>query len=260
MKPKKKKNKNKRNSLVILGIAVIVLLGIMILVFSFNENQKNNTEYYHPESRYEKATSTIIEGTVTKGWIKVQGTNIDYPVVVENETIKGVKEYAWVSSEYYDGETRMAIYGHNIQNVSYKPLITDQKHKRFEQLMSFVYEDFAKENLYVQYSHDGVDELYKIYAVGFYNYEDDRGYSYDYIMQAEELTNYIKNVKTNSIYNYDVDVNNTDELLSLITCTRFFGVNNLTTFKIDARKVRDDEKIEKYSVQKNTNYDILGLE
>ncbi len=259
---KVKKKKNKKNSLVILGIVVIVLLAVAIVVFAFNasKNKKNDTEYYQPESRYEKAAATIIEGTVTKGWIKVQGTNVDYPVVEEHEIISGVKEYAWISSEYYDGENRMAIYGHNMQNVSYKPLIADPEHKRFEQLLSFVYEDFAKENLYIQYSHDDVDELYKIYAIGFYDFEDDYGYSYDYNMQAESLTNYINDVKTSSIYNYNVDVNNTDELLSLITCTRFFGNSELTTFKIDARKVRDGEKIEKYSVQKSTNYDILGLE
>ena len=259
---KAKNKKNKKNSIVVLGIAVIVLLAIAILIFALgaNKKQKKDTEYYVPESRYEKAASTIIEGTVTKGWIKVQGTNIDYPVVEERETISGVKEYAWISSGYYEGENRMAIYGHNIQNVSYKPLVTDSKHKRFEQLLSFVYEDFAKENLYIQYSHDEVDELYKIYAIGFYNYEEDFGYSYDYNMQTEETTKYINNVKNNSIYHYDVEVNNTDNLLSLITCTRFFGNSDLTTFKIDARKVRDGEKIEKYSVQKSTNYDILGLE
>lgn len=257
-----KKKRNKKNSLVILGIVVIVLLGIAIVVFAFNanKNKKNDTEYYHPESRYEKAASTIIEGTETKGWIMVQGTNVDYPVVLEKEIVKGVKEYAWVSDDYIEGETRMAIYGHNIQNVSSEPLITDPNHLRFEQLMSFAYEDFAKENLYIQYSHDGVDELYKIYAIGFYDTNDDNGLSYHHTIQADRINEYIETVKENSIYDYDVEVNNSDELLSLITCTRFFGANELNNFKIDARKVRDGEKIEKYSVQSNKNYDILDLE
>lgn len=260
MSTKRKSKKRRMNIIAILGIIVIVLLIITILIFAFgrNKSEDKDTAYYEPESRYERAKSTIIEGTQSKGWIMVQGTNIDYPVVLEMEKINNVKEYAWVSNDYYDGETRMAIYGHNIQNVSSTPLITDSSHKRFEQLMSFAYEDFAKENLYIQYSHDDVDELYKIYAIGFYDV--DYGFSYDYTLQKENINTYIETVKNNSIYDYDVDVNNTDMLLSLITCTRFFGVNDLTTFKIDARKVRDGEKIEKYSVQSNKNYDILDLE
>lgn len=257
---KTKKKRNKKNSIIILGIVVIVLLAVAIVVFAFgtNKNQKNDTEYYHPESRYEKAAATIIEGTETKGWIMVQGTNIDYPVVEEKEVINGVKEYAWLSDNYIEGENRMSIFAHNIRNVSSKPLISDPEHERFEQLMSFVYEDFAKENLYIQYSHDNQDDLYKIYAVGFY--DGDYGLSYHHRVQKERIDNHIKESKKTSIYDYDVDVNTNDELLSLITCTRFFGADELTVFRIDARKVREDEKIEKYSVQTNKNYDILGLE
>ena len=257
---KKSKKKKGNNKIIILGVVIIVLIIVAIIVILLHpeKNINKNKQYYEPETRYERASSTIIEGTQTKGWITVQGTNIDYPVVLEMETNNNVKEYAWVSNDYYDGETRMAIYGHNIRNVSSNPIITDSNHSRFEQLLSFVYEDFAKENLYIQYSHDDVDELYKIYAIGFY--DNDYGLSYSYTTQKEKINQYIDTVRNNSIYDYDVDVNDSDMLLSLITCTRFFGVNDLTTFKIDARKVRNEEKIEKYSVQSNKNYDILDLE
>lgn len=257
---KRKIKKKQTKALIILSITVIILLIIAIFTTAIGTGKKhsNDVDYYHPESRYEKVASTIIEGTETKGWIMVQGTNIDYPVALEKEIITGVKEYVWLSTNYIEGETRMAIYGHNIQNVSSKPLINEASHVRFEQLMSFVYKDFAQENLYIQYSHDGIDELYKIYAIGFY--DGDSGVSYHYTIQTDRINNYIDTVRKNSIYDYDVDVNNTDELLSLITCTRFFGTDELTTFKVDARKVRSDEKIEKYSVQTNMNYDILDLE
>ena len=70
--------------------------------------------------------------------------------------------------------------------------------------------------------------------------------------------NYIKEAKEDSIYDYDVDVNSSDEIISLITCTRYFGLNGKTQFRVDARKLRENEKIEKYSVSTNQNYDELN--
>ncbi len=257
MKKKKqseKKYKKRRIYTLIIGVVllVIILSGILILGTSKKES------YYVPSSRHEQVRSTIIEDSETLGWIQVQGTDIDYPVVYETTQVYiGLKDYLWLSNQYIEGNNRIAIYGHNIKNVSSEPLIRDKDHVRFEQLMSFVYYDFAKENLYIQYSQNGKDELYKIYAIGFYDRYDDDG---SFLEEKEEIKEYIDSVKKNSIYDYQIDVNENDFLISLLTCTRFFGSTEKTTFKIDARKVRNDEKIDKYGVQKNKNYDILSLE
>lgn len=254
---KKKKSDNiyqNRRRIVFLVLLLIIILGVIFCIFS-NSSKK---DYYSPESRINQVKTTIVEDSETLGWINVQGTNIDYPIVYEtNQVYLGLKDYLWLSNKYIEGNNRIAIYGHNVQNVSSKPLITEKNHVRFEQLLSFVYYDFAKDNLYIQYSHDGKDELYKIYAAGFYNKEDEEG---EYLSDQEEVKSYIKTVKDTSIYDYSVDVKEDDFLISLVTCTRFFGSDEKTTFKIDARKVRNGEKINKYSVQKNKNYDILNLE
>ena len=55
------------------------------------------------------------------------------------------------------------------------------------------------------------------------------------------------------MYNIDVDVNKDDKLLSLITCTRFYG-GNAYSFVVDARKVRDNEKNNISKVEINKNY------
>ena len=204
---KRKIKKKQTKALIILSITVIILLIIAIFTTAIGTGKKhsNDVDYYHPESRYEKVASTIIEGTETKGWIMVQGTNIDYPVALEKEIITGVKEYAWLSTNYIEGETRMAIYGHNIQNVSSKPLINEASHVRFEQLMSFVYKDFAQENLYIQYSHDGIDELYKTISELFNNNEldSDNGIVITNIRHKNLIHNAINNLDEaeNSIKN-----------------------------------------------------------
>ena len=182
---KKTENKFIRRG-VLTAVTILSLFVIIVSVVGILNLSKEN--YYSPPSRYEQARSTIIEDTETLGWISVQGTDIDYPVVYETAQVYvGLKDYLWLSNRYIEGNNRIAIYGHNIKNVSGKPLIRDKEHVRFEQLLSFAYHDFAKDNLYIQFTKDGKDELYKIYAIGFYDKYDDEGYSSE---DKEEIKEY----------------------------------------------------------------------
>jgi len=243
----------KKELYIYISIFVVIILCMILLLISKKED--NYIEHYSYQSRTSKISETKIADSPAIGWIRVQGTNIDTPVVVRTDLVEESvgNNYLWLSEYYFEGDNRKVIYGHNIRNVSPYPEIGNEEHIKFEQLVSFSYYDFAKENLYIQFS-DGIDEaLFKIYAVTFNNLGDEYGQSY----KKEDLSNYIKEVKYNSIYNYDVEVDETDELISLITCTRYFGKYEKTQFKVDARRVRKNEKIDKYSVETNSNYDII---
>lgn len=244
-----------KNKLIVLFIIIVVLIVCFILFFIKNKSDSNKEyiPYYVPQSRIDNMEITKVANAVTLGWIQVQGTTIDYPVIKEtNEAYSSGEDYIWRISSYITGENREAIFGHNIRNVSNKPLINDPKHVRFETLMNFVYYDFAKENLYINYTYDGVDHLYKIYAVGFVDFDDGSSYT-----EASEVDKYIAEAKKNSLYKYKVDVNSDDHIISLITCTRYFGIDGKLNFRVDAREVRKDEKITKYSVETTKNYDII---
>lgn len=236
---------------------VVIVLGVVVIFsvcfYIFNKNMNN--EIYSLESRVSNMDNTKILDSTTVGWLRVQGTSIDTPIVTLTDSISDNVDYdfLWLSSYYEDLENRKVIYGHNIRNVSSKPEIGNSEFIKFEDLMSFVYYDFAKENLYVQYSDYDGEGLYKIYAVSFnYNYLE-YGQSY----KDSELSSYIKKAKEESIYDYEVDVNDSDEIISLITCTRYFGLLGQTQFRVDARKVRDGEKIVKYDVKTNDNYEKI---
>lgn len=236
----------------LIGISILIIfliLLITLLIFSKKE------EYYQPDSRIYLAENYTIEDAKTVGWIQVQGTNIDYPVIKETQDAytSGI-DYLWQPNVYKTGENREVIYGHNILNVSNQPIINGEGHTRFEPLMGFVYEDFAKENLYIQYTYNGEDRLYKIYAISFVSTSDEQGYS---IADEIEIERYIRQAKEESIYDYDVDVDSSDHIISLITCTRYFGLYGKTQFRIDAREVRKNENIEKYPIYTNENYDIM---
>lgn len=232
---------------------LVILIAIVGAVYFFF-SKKSSYIPFEVKERVEFVDTTSIAESPAVGWIRVQGTNIDYPIIYETpNAYRSGEDYTWVSHRPGAGENRLAIYGHNVQNVSSEPIIGDPKHVRFEQLMGFVYYDFAKNNLYIQYTHNGIDEVYKIYAVGFVD-DNEQG---ETTQNIEEVKEYITKAKENSLYKYDIDVNENDIILSLITCTRYFGMGDRMQFRIDARKVREGENYEKYSVQTTKNYDII---
>ena len=90
----------------------------------------------------------------------------------------------------------------------------------------------------------------------FYDYNYDQSES---ISSKDEIDKYIKSVKKNSIYDYNIDVNSSDDIITIKTCTRYFGANEKQQFIIEARKLRKDEKTVKYQVEMNNNYKKLNL-
>lgn len=243
-----KNNKKKLFLFLIIFILFLILVELCIYFLKFKP-------YVVFESRIESINDYEVADSKILGWIQVQGTDIDYPVIRETiEAYESGIDYLWQPDTFEEGNNRRAIYGHNILNVSSSPLIRDPKHTRFEQLLGFSYYDYAKDNLYIQYTHDGKDEIYKIYAISFLYGTEDEGQSSN---DKEIIDSYIETTKSRSLYNYNVEVNSDDVLISLITCTRYFGITGKTQFKIDARKVRKNEKIVKYSVETTKNYDII---
>jgi len=244
--------------LILIMIIVILLLSVVSTKLKNTFIGKNRELNLKFDNRIDDLNNFKYEDYSKVGWIQVQGTNIDYPVLDSKASViePSVLNYGWQSPYYFIGENREVILGHNILNVSNKPTVDMSKLSNFEGLMAFIYEDFAEENLYIKYTKDGKEEIYKIYSVGFYNYNSDTAESFS---DKKLLEQYIEKVRKNSIYDYDIDVNSNDKLITVKTCTRYFGLYRNQEMWVDARKVRDNEKIVKYKVVKNDNYKILSL-
>lgn len=259
MRKRKSKNKRldlKKRMLITISILVIIVLIIAIIYFSITGSKFDTSITLNFKDRTQDSLEFKYEDFYTVGWIQVQGTNIDMAVLNSFDYgDDGISDYAWRSSDYDTDETREVIHGHNIINVSSTPIRDMSMLNYFEGLMAFTYYDFAQDNLYISYTKEGKEELYKIYAIGFYDYAGDNDRS---MSNPEQIKDYIASVRDNSIYDYDIDVNENDELIAVKTCTRYFGAFEKQQFVIDARKVRDDEEIEKYKVTKSKNFNMLA--
>lgn len=215
-------------------------------------------DYYPVESRVsnvERYASSDSSDYTTVGWLRVQGTNIDYPVIYAPDYDLSMKtdDFVWTEVSSDRLLNKVNIIGHNILNLSTHPLVTSENHKRFEQLMSFVYLDFVKENKYIQYTFQDKNYIYKIFSISFVDHDDIGLYAFeDYT--KDEMNDYIQQSLQDSIFEFDIDVDEDDKIISLVTCTRMFGYGNDIEFRVDARLVREGEMKMNYGVQKSDKY------
>lgn len=256
----RKKKKNKYKIFVCFVIFSILLFGFIGLLL-FKKYFKVEESIFEIESR----SSNVVENKKkdndeyeTIGWLRVQGTNIDCPIITgKTELYKypvELENYGWMTNKDRKNYNVMNIFGHNIFNLGPSPKKSSNNFKRFEELMNFIYHDFAQENKYIQFTINGKDYVYKIFSVSII-YASDVDMFPEGEYSKQEKKDYIKLLRDNSIYDYDVDVLEEDDLISVVTCTRFLGTDAYRDILVSGRLVRDDEKIyNNYSVDKNNNY------
>ena len=170
-----KKQKRQLARLVLACLAFILVVSIPVgLIVYFSNNATSSTfktvdrvKNIKKEKKKEKNEN----GYTTIGWLRVQGTKIDTPIIkydsVESMDKVNKDDYLWNEYPEEKIQKRVNIQGHNVLNLSTKPEVGLDYFTRFEDLMAFVYLDFAKENQYIQYTIDGKNYLYQIFAVYF---------------------------------------------------------------------------------------------
>lgn len=263
MKKKKikltKKQSQRIKTLVLATGLLICCCIVFTLLFTLNIF---GTSIYKVDSRVkniakEQKNEKHNAGYETIGWLKVQGTKIDAPIIgyeyVSDLAHVEKDDYLWNNNNQEKLFNQVVISGHNIMNLSNTPKIGEKYFSRFDDLMAFVYEDFINDNKYIQYTVNEEDHVYKIFGVFFEkDYKLDLNHNDNYT--KEETKDYIKQINESSIYDFDVEVDENDSLITLTTCTRIFGKNNQKQFVVVGRLLREDEKMDNYKVTANDKY------
>lgn len=255
----KKKEKKKIDvvSMIIMLVAVVMFLFSGYKLWGiFSEYQKGSSEYNAlqqdmvqqiilelPEGLKEEdayklfkvdfESLTAINSDVI-GWIRFDHPEeINYPVVAGvdnakylNRTFEG--KYNSAGSLFTDmnnsrlfTDRNTFIYGHNMKNGS-----------MFSKLREYKSKEFCEENPYFYiYTPDGMVSKYEIFATCIVK-DTSETYTKWYNNDAEflEYVNYVRRV---ALYQTDVEVEATDKMVSLSTCTN----------------VRDDERLVVHAVK-----------
>lgn len=244
--------KLKKKTLTIAGVIIIFIVACLLLLYQ-NFGKTSDFTIIDESAKIKEAESY---GDDVTGWLRVEGTNIDLALVARNNEMDISNtdyEYAWTNSYPDLNSNHFTYISHNVRNVSSNPIIGDDSMTYFEQLMSFIYPEFIKENQFIEFTNpDGETSIYRIFGVTLIDEPQTSSY-YD-TFNDEELDEYIKKAKDESMYDMDVDVNSDDMLLTLYTCTRFYGFGNAYSFRVDARELRGGESMRYSTVEVNNNY------
>ena len=153
----------------------------------------------------------------TRGWIKVGGTNINYPVVQAGDndfylTHNFYKQYSgvgWVFADYrnkFDGTDRnIIIYGHNRRDGT-----------MFGTLKNILKEDWYNNNSTITFFDEKGQRECKIFAV--YRVPKEDYYITTSFNDDEEYKEFINTLKGRSLKNFGVDVTTENKILTLSTC------------------------------------------
>lgn len=216
------------------------------------------------EEQYEQNNDLI-------GWITIDGTPIDYPVVqaednfyyldkdINHEYTKNGSIFADYQCEF-TSRTRPAniiLYGHNMRTgpsfaklTTYYPWYTGSA--SLQQYLT---------SPTVKFDTIWEEGTYKIFGAMFVNTKEEHGEVFKYYKQRkitseEEFYTYIAKIMDRSVFYTDVDLEYGDEILTLSTC--YYPVGKIDTrFVVFARRVRDGESEEVDTSKAAINYDPL---
>ena len=266
---KKKNRKNLIiNCLLVLFALIAVLSGIYIFMYYYgiNKSSKNfeelkeeirddyldeNSEEIYVEAEdntsvYKKYESIYNMNTDFIGWLTIDGTVIDYPVMYTPDDEEYYlrrdfnKEYSTAGTLFVaadsvpvgDTTDNIIIYGHNMKAGT-----------MFHDLLKYEDEDFYKEHKYITFdtiSEEGTYEVIAAFRTEIYSEDDTEHYNfYDFTdaASAEEFNEYVNNAKSNTPYIISESAVYGDKLLTLSTCAYHADEGR---FIVVAKKIETD--------------------
>lgn len=240
---------NKKYIIILLLLIVILAISSFFIIKEFAENKKETDIYDElQEIVIEENTdidTTNVDTEIEKskgessnkynleniakinsdviGWIKIDETNIDYPVMQNGDFYLHrniYKEYSshgtpylveYCNIQYSDN---LIIYGHHMNDNSMFAQLDNYKKHSF-------YENHKYIKFYSYYNGKTIEKTYEV-AIAFktvvYSDKGFKYYNYTNFSDVQELNDFIENCRKLEFYNTGIDINYGDKLITLSTC------------------------------------------
>lgn len=237
----KKGKRTKKINKIILVIEIILIIAFVsataYLVYRYNDSKKNqelyedlgldimeeitkvNSEFIEKVKELQQENSDVV------GWIRIENTNINYPLLqgTDNDyylTHNYKKEYSSYGSIYLktqsdikDVNSNVHIYGHSMKDKQMFGMLKEYKNKEFYEQHPIIYiateEDEAEyQIIYVFKSrifYKDETNVFRYYQC--YNFNNEEEYNY-----------YIENCKAIQLYDTGITAKYGEQLITLSTC------------------------------------------
>lgn len=242
-------------------IFIIMLASIVTMIWSlyniwtwYSENQKNNEVIEEVRSSISFEETVIVnEGTEeetkaidfsellkknsdTVGWIKVNNSAIDYPVVQSNDNDyylthsfdKSYNSAGWIFADYrnkFDGtDKNIILYGHHRKDGS-----------MFADVANALDSSWCenKENQIITFYTPTGTIKYQIFSS--YKIAAETYYTTTYFSSDSNFLDFLKTLEKRSVYNYNVKLDETMPIITFSTC----GATSSTRMVIHAQQIKD---------------------
>lgn len=173
-----------------------------------------NTNYIDVNLNY-----YLSKNNETVGWIQVNGTNINYPIVqhnnnefyLEHDFYKRKTNIGWIFADYRDDlntfNNNTIIYGHNLVNRTMFGSLPFLLNKKW----------FDKpNNQYIKLSTKTTNSIWQIFSV--YKISPTTDYLQSVFNSTESYEKFLNMLKNRSIKNFDTSLSFTDKIITLSTC------------------------------------------
>lgn len=248
-----RKKKNKKYKKVIFNLIVYMIL-LLVLVYSevkiykwYKDNNKNNeiAEQIKGTVVVEEKSEDKEEYTIdfnklkeqnkeTVAWIKVNNTNIEYPVVktknnefyLNHSFDKSENLGGWIFADYknkFNGtDKNIVIYGHNMKDNS-----------MFGTMQNILNQEWYnnEENTNIILKTEGENYIYKVFSI--YRIENEDYYIKTEFSNDSEFEQFLNTLKARSIRDFNMDMLESDSILTLSTCDN----NNKYRVVLHAKKI-----------------------
>ena len=240
----------------ILNIAIYLILFLILICSGFNlyfwyKEKKNNdetTEQLKNNVKLEKIKKDnsnnekyIVdfkklksENSDVVAYIKVNNTNIEYPIVktsnnnfyLNHSFDKSKNSRGWIFADYknkFDNtDKNIVIYGHNMRDES-----------MFGSLKNILNEEWYNntENKNITFLTEKGNYIYKVFSI--YKIESEDYYIKTNFKNDEDYEKFLNTIKNRSIKNFDINLNINDKIITLSTCAN----NNKYRIVLHAKKL-----------------------
>lgn len=253
-----RRKRNKKYKKVILNLILYMIL-FFILIYSAIKIFK-----WYKENKNSKKVEEKISGTVTiqqdeneeqkqyivnfnslkeqnnetVAWIKVNNTNIEYPIVKTSNNSyylthsfdKSYNSAGWPFADYknkFDGtDKNIVVYGHNRKDGSMFATLKDALSPEWYN---------NEENKCIIFNTENKNSIYEVFSV--YQIENEEYYIQTEFKTEDKFEKFIKTIQKRSIKDFGVEVTSKDSILTLSTCAN----NNKYRVVLHAKKVLEGE-------------------
>lgn len=192
------------------------------------KDNSNNEKYIVDFKKLKSENSDVV------AYIKVNNTNIEYPIVktsnnnfyLNHSFDKSKNSRGWIFADYknkFDNtDKNIVIYGHNMRDES-----------MFGSLKNILNEEWYNnaENKNITFLTEKENYIYKVFSI--YKIENEDYYIKTNFKNDEDYEKFLNTIKNRSIKNFDINLNINDKIITLSTCAN----NNKYRIVLHAKKL-----------------------